>query len=43
MNLEEIIKDNELIGCSHCHIVWLRGTTAFCPNCGADMRKETEE
>lgn len=29
--------DNGLIGCSHCHIVWLRGTTAFCPNCGACM------
>lgn len=31
-----------LVGCSHCHIIWLRGKTAFCPNCGADMRKETE-
>lgn len=36
----EWIKDEDtgLIGCSHCHIVWLRGITAFCPNCGADMR-----
>ena len=32
--------DNGLIGCSHCHIAWLRGKTAFCPNCGADMRGE---
>lgn len=36
----EWIKDEDtgLIGCSCCHIVWLRGTTAYCPNCGADMR-----
>lgn len=36
----EWIKDNDtgLIGCSCCHIVWLRGNTKFCPNCGADMR-----
>jgi hypothetical protein len=30
-------KDTGLIGCSHCHIVWLRGKTAYCPNCGAKM------
>lgn len=36
----EWIKDNDtgLIGCSHCHIVWLRGETAYCPNCGAKMK-----
>lgn len=33
-------EDTGLIGCSCCHIVWLRGKTAFCPNCGADMREE---
>lgn len=32
-------EDTGLIGCSHCHIVWLRGnTTAYCPNCGAKMK-----
>jgi hypothetical protein len=34
--------DNGLIGCSHCRIVWLRGMTDFCPNCGADMREEID-
>ena len=39
----EWIKDEDtgLIGCSCCHIVWLRGCTKFCPNCGADMRGDT--
>ena len=31
-------EDTGLVGCSNCHIVWLRGITKFCPNCGADMR-----
>ena len=31
-------EDTGLVGCSNCHIVWLRGFTKFCPNCGAEMR-----
>lgn len=31
-------KDTGLIGCSNCHIAWLRGETAYCPNCGAKMK-----
>lgn len=36
------IEDNGTVACSHCHAIWLYRITDFCPNCGADMRKEME-
>ena len=33
------IEDSGNIACSECHIIWLYRRTAFCPNCGADMRE----
>lgn len=33
-------EDSGNIACSHCHTIWLYRRTDYCPNCGADMRKE---
>lgn len=37
----EWIEDSGNIACSHCHTIWLYRRTDYCPNCGADMRGDS--